>query len=110
MKLLFDENLPPRLVHALNGLFPGSEHLRSVGLAKALDEDVWRYAREHAFTLVTKDADFHERSVVFGHPPKVVWIRRGNCTTAQLEQTLLRHASDIENPGADANSAFLILF
>ena len=31
MKLLFDQNLPPRLVDTLGDLFPGSEHVRSLG-------------------------------------------------------------------------------
>lgn len=29
-----------------------------------------------------------QRSLVFGHPPKVVWIRTGNCSTADVERLL----------------------
>ena len=47
MRLLFDENLSDRLVPTLDEDYPGSVHVRSVGLAKADDEDVWSYALEH---------------------------------------------------------------
>lgn len=93
MTLLLDQNLSPRLVPALADLFPGSAHVRDVGLAAASDDEVWRYAAEHGFTIVSKDAEFHQRSFLFGHPPKVVWIRRGNCSTRDLE-TLLRERRD----------------
>ena len=64
MKLLLDQNLAPRLVAALAALYPDSKHVRNVGLASANDDDVWRYAAAGGFTIVSKDADFHERSFV----------------------------------------------
>jgi predicted nuclease of predicted toxin-antitoxin system len=33
---------------------------------------------------VSKDTDFHQRSFLFGGPPKVVWIRLGNCSTEDI--------------------------
>lgn len=91
MKLLLDQNLAPRLVAALAALYPDSKHVRDVGLAAANDDDVWRYAAAGGFTIVSKDADFHERSFVLGPPPKVIWIRRGNCSTTEV-LTLLENA------------------
>jgi len=84
VKLLLDQNLAPRLVAALAALYPDSKHVRDVGLAAANDDDVWRYAATGGFTIVSKDADFHERSFVLGPPPKVIWIRRGNCSTTEV--------------------------
>lgn len=66
MKLLLDQNLAPRLVAALATLYPDSTHVREVGLATADDNVVWRYAADQGFTIVSKDADFHERSFL-GH-------------------------------------------
>jgi len=60
VKLLFDENLAPRLVKSLADLFPESAHLHAVSLGGASDEQVWRYARDQGFTIVSKDSDFHE--------------------------------------------------
>ena len=68
MRLLLDQNLSPRLVPALLGLYPASTHVRELGLQTADDDTVWRYAAEHGFAIVSKDADFHERSFLLGHP------------------------------------------
>ena len=85
MKFLFDENLSPRLVAGLSDVFPASVHVRDVGLARATDAAIWRYARGHDLAIVSKDSDFHQVSFLRGAPPKVIWIRRGNCTTADIE-------------------------
>jgi predicted nuclease of predicted toxin-antitoxin system len=110
MKLLFDENLSPRLVQRLSNNFPKSVHVHFVGLESEDDDKVWEYARKHQFTIVSKDSDFHEKSLLKGYPPKVIWIRRGNCTIKQIEEILLNHTADIEKLDADGNKAFLILF
>ena len=93
MKLLLDENLSRRLVPGLEPLYPGSSHVSEIGLERADDEAVWRHAREHGLAIVTKDADFAERSLAKGPPPRVVWIRRGNCSTQEIE-ALLRECRD----------------
>lgn len=91
MKLLLDENLSPRLIEALADLFPGSVHVHDVGLGGVDDSTVWTYAKAHGFAIVSKDSDFAERSVLEGTPPKVIWIRLGNCSTSEVER-LLRDA------------------
>ena len=91
MKLLLDQNLSPRLVNALADLYPGSAHLQDVGLDRASDVEVWTYALKNGYAIVSKDSDFNERAMLYGPPPKVIWIRRGNCNTQQIEQ-ILRHA------------------
>lgn len=109
MKLLFDQNLSPRLATALSNLFPESQHVHAAGLGKATDETVWNYARERVFTIVSKDSDFHERSLLLGYPPKVVWIRRGNCSTREIEDLLREHAAEIQTLASEPEAAFLIL-
>ncbi|NOS75555.1 MAG: DUF5615 family PIN-like protein [Methyloglobulus sp.] len=90
MKLLFDENLSPKLVQTLADLFPCSAHVDRIGFGGSTDEDVWNYAKANGFTLVSKDSDFYDKSMLYGHPPKVIWIKRGNCTNRQI-QLLLRN-------------------
>jgi predicted nuclease of predicted toxin-antitoxin system len=68
MKLLFDENLSPRLVRLLGDLFPESVHVREVGLQAADDPVVWNYAETHALIICSKDSDMHQRSLVLGIP------------------------------------------
>ncbi|MBZ5546083.1 MAG: DUF5615 family PIN-like protein, partial [Acidobacteriia bacterium] len=80
MKLLFDQNLSPRLVQALASVYPDSVHVRDCGLQHADDESVWEFAGRNGFTIVSKDSDFRQRSFLFGFPPKVIWVRLGNCS------------------------------
>ena len=109
MKLLFDQNLAPRLVDELKHLFPGSQHVRAVGLSRADDIAVWEYGKQHGFTLVSKDADFHQMSLVHGAPPKVAWVRLGNCTTGDVVRLLeLRHQRLLEFDD-QSETAFLAL-
>ena len=109
MKLLLDQNLSPRLAHALAGVYPGTAHVRDVGLQAADDDTVWAYAAEQGFVIVSKDADFHQRSFVLGHPPKVVWIRRGNCSTVEIEGILRSREADLLAFDQDGLEAFLAL-
>lgn len=88
MKLLFDQNLTPRLANRLSDIFPGSSHVFWLNLDRAADTVIWEYARAEGFLLVTKDADFSEMSTLFGFPPKVIWLRLGNCTANQIESLL----------------------
>ena len=83
MKLLLDENLSPRLIASIEVLYPGSTHVEDCGLVNTPDEEVWNYAGEKGFAIVTKDSDFSELSVLRGSPPKVIWLRIGNCTTVR---------------------------
>ena len=88
MKLLFDENLSPALPRRIADLFPNSVHGRDVGMKATDDPIVWDYAKDNDFMIVSKDADMHDLSLVFGNPPKVVWLRLGNCSTRQVEELL----------------------
>jgi predicted nuclease of predicted toxin-antitoxin system len=90
LKLLLDQNLSHRLVPRLDRLYPGSSHVRLHGLERADDATIWSFAREHGFILVTHDADFYERSQLFGFPPKVIWLRCGNTSTSSIEGILTR--------------------
>ena len=109
MKLLFDENLSPRLVALLADLFANSLHVRTVGLANVDDGLVWQYAKDNGLVIVSKDSDFHHRSLLFGFPPKVIWIRRGNCSTPDIEAILRHFQAEIEAFWNDPLGAFLVL-
>lgn len=95
MKLLFDQNLSPRLVNRLTDLYPDSQHVSFLSLDRADDRAVWEYANQNDFIVVTRDSDFSELSILRGFPPKVIWVRRGNCSTNQIEEILRSHDRDI---------------
>jgi predicted nuclease of predicted toxin-antitoxin system len=96
-------------VERLAPLYPESSHVRMIGLKTADDESIWAFARDHGFAIVSKDSDFYQRSLLFGFPPKVIWIRRGNCRTDQIEQILREHHSEIERFQRDKRHAYLVL-
>ena len=97
MKLLFDQNLSRYLVEALAVEFPDSIHVYKVSLDRASDQ------------AVPKDSDFHQRSFLFGHPPKVLWVRRGNCSTSEIETILRDHRHDILQFEQSEEGSFLAL-
>ena len=109
MKLLFDENLSPRLVEVLSDIFPDSAHVDRLGMGGAPDSVIWEYAKIHDYILVSKDSDFHERSLLFGHPPKVVWIRRGNCSVLNIELILRNKAAEIKRLDTEDELTYVIL-
>ncbi len=80
-----------------------------VGLLGAPDRAIWDYAKGHGFIIVTKDEDFHRFSVLYGLPPKVIWLRIGNCSTGDIIRLLQDRAADIQNFVDDEEAAFLAL-
>lgn len=110
MRLLFDQNLSYRLVEALDDLCPGSAHVRLLGMERGDDEVIWRYARDNGYTIVTRDADFNERSVIHGYPPKIVWIRSGSASTEHILGVLRRHYADLLAFDSDPESGCLQLY
>jgi predicted nuclease of predicted toxin-antitoxin system len=110
MKLLFDQNISCGLVSRLTDICPEASHVSLVGLDRASDDQVWDYARANGYAIVTKDSDFNERSVLRGTPPKVIWLRLGNCTTGQVEASLREHQAEVRAFIADPTLGVLELF
>ena len=109
MKLLADENLPPRIVRDLADLFPDSTHVSATGLSSTSDTIIWKYAKAHGYTFLTKDKDFASLSIAWGTPPQVILLQTGNCSTDELLQMIRNNAirfSDFEN---DARRSLLVL-
>ena len=109
MKLLFDQNLSPRLVHLLADIYPDSTHVRDVGLHDADDLNIWNYAGVHGYTIVSKDSDFQQRSLLVGAPPKFIWLRVGNCTVAKTESILRTFSAAVHTFDIDESKSHLML-
>lgn len=107
--LLFDQNLPRRFTRQFAGTFPGSKHVKDAGLETASDRDLWDFAREKGFAIISKDADFHQLSFLFGAPPKTIWLRKGNCSVDILEEVIQRHATRIVAFLNDPENALLVV-
>ena len=109
MRFLFDQNLSPRLCELLADAYPGSVHVRDVGLRDASDQAIWSYAGEHGFVIVSKDSDFQQQSLLFGSPPKFIWLRVGNCKTAHIHDVFRKYADAIENFVRHGDESHLML-
>ena len=109
MRLLFDENLARRLESALSNLYPGSLHIADCGLLGASDAEIWQYAKDNGLVIVSKDSDFSQRSSLFGSPPKVIWLRIGNCTTTQADFILRNSAPRMRAFSSNAQESCLVL-
>ena len=109
MKLLVDENLPPRLVHDLADLFSDSEHVNSIGFGRTPDELIWEHAQAHGLTFLTKDKDFANLSLARGAPPKVILLQTGNCSADEVLSIVRRNAIRLVDFDGDEQRALLIL-
>jgi predicted nuclease of predicted toxin-antitoxin system len=105
--LLLDENLSEAVVDAIGNLFPGSVHVRSLGLGGASDAQVWETAKRLGLLLVTRDYDFQAMSVMRGHPPKIIHLDAFNPSNLEVIAVLRRHAAEIDRFVADEEGSFL---
>lgn len=93
----------------VSDVHPGSRHIVPEGLESADDRTIWDHAARHDLVIVTKDADFHQRSFLHGAPPKVVWLRIGNAGTDEIARLLRERSEDIRVFVADEQASFLEL-
>ena len=97
MKLLFDQNISFRVIRLLPDSFADSRHVSSVGLNDCHDSKIWRFAKENGFTVVTFDADFFDIVSLKGFPPKIIWLRTGNPTFAEIADCFISNYSNINS-------------
>ncbi|MBD2654341.1 DUF5615 family PIN-like protein [Synechocystis sp. FACHB-383] len=109
MKLLLDENLSDRIIQKIIDLFPDSEHVKTLGLINTDDLIIWEYAKVNGFVIVSKDSDFHQRSLLYGHPPKFIYLRVGNCPTSAITQILRDNLDTIIQFASSQTESVLIL-
>lgn len=109
MKLLLDEDLSRRLVPKLLDAFPGTIHVSAVDLLRTPDTDIWTYAKQHDFTIITKDDDFLALAHRYGPPPKLIMVEIGNCTNAVIAERLLASAERLHELAAHTTAGIIKL-
>jgi predicted nuclease of predicted toxin-antitoxin system len=107
MKLLLDENLSRRIVPFIQEGYPGSTQVALIGLEQADDKTIRQYAMDNDFVVVTKDADFYEMNLLYGPPPKIIWLKMGNQSKAATIKTLLDYQPAIEQALLQDDKAFI---
>lgn len=96
MKLLIDENLSRRVVPFILQDYPESSQISLLNMEHSSDKEIWDYAQKYGYTIVTKDADFLDMSLLYGQPPKIIWLKIGNQTKAVMINALLKNRMEIE--------------
>ena len=102
MRLLLDQNISHRLVQLLADTYPDSTHVAYLDMGTATDETIWHYAKQHGYSIVTQDADFHEYCILYGGPPLVVWLKCGNQRKQIIMEKLLNARASIEQAALDS--------
>lgn len=109
MKLLLDENLSDKIIPKILDLYPDSSHVKILGLTNTDDLIIWEYAKIHNFVIASKNSDFHQRSLLYGHPPKFIYLRIGNSPTAKIIQILPNNFDAIAQFGESPIESILVL-
>ena len=109
MKLLLDENLSDRIIPQIVDLFPDSTHVKTEDLVRSDDSLIADWAKRSGFAVVSKDAGFYQTSVAFGAPPKFIWLRVGNCSTAIIVNLLRLHHALISEFISNETESVLVL-
>ncbi len=97
MKLLFDQNISFRIISMVAEFFPESKHVSSLFLSNSEDSAIWKTAKSAGYSIVTFDSDFYDMSLIYGSPPKIIWLRIGNVSTERLKDLLLAKADVIHD-------------
>ena len=89
-------NISWRLCSFLKEHLCESTHVNKTELIPpAKDSEIWKYAKEHGYTIMTQDSDFLNFIDTKGYPPKVVLLKTGNITRKQMEEILLKAKQSI---------------
>lgn len=111
MKILIDQNISHRLIPHIKSTFPGISHVRDLGMITSSDYNIFMFAREENFdAILTLDEDFNNLSIIHGTPPKIIWLRIGNCSTTTVAEILLQNKLTIADLHNDMEVECLEIF
>ncbi|MBS0617727.1 MAG: DUF5615 family PIN-like protein [Spirochaetes bacterium] len=107
--LLLDQNLSDKIVDSLQSDYPGTRHVKHVGLNREADEKIWDYARRQGLTIVTNDDDFANLSEYHGFPPKVIHLVAGNLSRKQMLNILVTNSVQLHQFITSKTEGYLAL-
>lgn len=95
MKFLIDNNLSYKLTEHLKPPGIDASHIKNELSIFSLDYEIWEFAKEYEFVILTKDNDFNELSQLLGCPPKVVHLMCGNKKTSYVANHIISNKSEL---------------
>ena len=109
MKLLLDQNISRKLVPLLHEEFPDSAQVVELDLAQSTDRQIWDYAGQNDYVIVSKDSDFRQLAFLFGPPPKAVWLNVGNVSSTTIFEIIRDNRDTITHFSNSSEESFLLL-
>jgi predicted nuclease of predicted toxin-antitoxin system len=109
VKLLLDQNISRKLVPLLRREFPDSAHVAGLDLAQSTDRQIWDYAGQNDYVIVSKDSDFRQLAFLFGPPPKAVWLDVGNVNSSTILELILHNRDSINHFSDNTEESFMLL-
>jgi len=109
VKLLLDQNISRKLVALLRDEFPDSSHVAELGLEEATDRQIWEYARQDDFVIVSKDSDFRHLAFLLGPPPQAIWLNVGNVNSSTILGLLRDSREPLSRFTTSTEESFLML-
>ena len=110
MRLLFDQNISFRVVKQLRPNWSDFIHVSNCKLIDAPDNEIWAYAKQSNYCIVTHDDDFDDLFSIYGHPPKVVKLKTGNLSNSQTIMIINKHAETIQQFLNNSDEGFLTIY
>ena len=108
MKLLLDANISWRLTNLISKQFGECRHVNNTKLLKpAKDTEIWNYAAENGYTIVTQDSDFINLFTTKGYPPKIILLRTGNKRINEVAEILMQASLSIKELEDNKNLGLL---
>jgi predicted nuclease of predicted toxin-antitoxin system len=112
MKLLLDANVSWRLLPVLKEHFGECVHVDDIFELEfpAKDSKIWQYAKDNGYTIITRDNDFNDLIAIRDFPPKIIWLRTGNCSRKFTADLLTRSKQSIQELLTSEEHGLLELF
>ncbi len=66
--------------------------------------EIFRYAKENGYVIMSKDGDFLRKIEEFGTPPSLIWITCGNTSNEKLREILGKTLQDVLDMLEDGES------
>ncbi len=107
-KLLLDKNISQRIVARICHIYSSAAHVKDFSFEQADDDAIWEFAKSKGYLIVSKDSDFHQKSLLWGHPPKLIYLRVGNYTTSYITQVLINSYATITAFAEDGSILILM--
>ena len=109
MKFLLDQNISFRVAKLLEELSYESVHVSGVGLKNSTDFEIWNYAQQNDYIILTHDIDFDDISARYGFPPKIIRLNTGNMSNKDTADLIFRHYKEIESFSFNEEIGLMVL-